>query len=122
MKLLGQAVKHKKFGNGVITEHSENKITVCFGKTEKMFIFPDAFSQYLELKDKLLQEKIDQINKERIQRLEVKNLKLKKENKYRNRMYSMKIPAKSQIVYDFSEGDMNLVEYVDTGLDRKSVV
>ena len=58
--LLGQAVKHKRFGKGVIiTALSENKITVCFAESRKLFLFPDAFSGYLTLKNDSIQKKLN---------------------------------------------------------------
>ena len=57
--LLGQAVKHKRFGKGVITALSENKITVCFSESRKLFLFQDAFSGYLTLKNDSIQKKLN---------------------------------------------------------------
>lgn len=72
MNILGQAVKHKKFGKGVVTALSENKITVCFAGKEKLFLFPDAFPQYLVLKNESMQRKIEKLNEERTQKAEAK--------------------------------------------------
>lgn len=115
MNLLGQAVKHKKFGKGVITDLSENIVTVCFAESQKLFLFPDAFSQYLTLNNRSFQIKIEKLNEERLQTMNERKQKLEKENEYRRRMYTMKIPLKSQAAYDISEEEIKDLEYVDTG-------
>lgn len=113
MNLLRQAVKHKKFGKGVITEIHENRINVCFAEGEKLFLFPDAFPQYLTLKNDSIQKKMEQLNEERLQASQVRKQKLEKE--YRSRLCTMKILPKSQMVYDISEEKIKDLEYVDTG-------
>ena len=42
---VGCTVKHKSFGDGVVVGLTSDKVTVAFGKAEKMFIFPTAFEQ-----------------------------------------------------------------------------
>lgn len=113
MNLLGQAVKHEKFGNGVITELCGNKITVCFAESSKLFLFPEAIPRYLTLKNNSIQKKIEIINEERTQLINEEKKKIEEENKYRNRLYTMKIPLKSQVAYNILEdaiGDLNHVK------------
>ena len=45
------AVKHKTFGDGVITEQAGNYITVKFATAEKKFVYPDSFEKFLTLSD-----------------------------------------------------------------------
>ena len=40
---INDRVVHKSFGEGVVKKISDNKITISFGKFEKMFIYPDSF-------------------------------------------------------------------------------
>ena len=115
MNLLGQAVKHKKFGKGVITDFSENIVTVCFAESQKSFLFPDAFPQYLTLKNNSIQKKMEELNEERLQGVKARKQKIEKENEYRSRVYTMRIPLKSQVAYDISEEEISTLEYVDTG-------
>lgn len=42
---IGSTVTHKLFGEGKVLEIRDAKITVAFGKAEKMFLFPQAFEQ-----------------------------------------------------------------------------
>ncbi|MGX8700183.1 hypothetical protein [Caproiciproducens sp.] len=58
MDINGQAIKHKTFGPGVVTALTADTITVSFPEGEKKFIYPDAFREYLVLKDKNMQRHI----------------------------------------------------------------
>lgn len=40
---------------------------------------------------------------------------MERENKYRNRMFTMKIPQKSQVAYDILEEDIVNLDYIETG-------
>ena len=40
---VGDSVMHKVFGQGVIKSFIDDKIIIAFGKSEKMFLFPDSF-------------------------------------------------------------------------------
>ena len=42
-------VVHKSFGEGTVTEHVGNYITVKFASVEKKFVYPDAFENFLSL-------------------------------------------------------------------------
>ena len=42
---IGLAVTHKAFGEGKVVKLDGDRITVAFGKAEKMFLFPQAFEQ-----------------------------------------------------------------------------
>lgn len=115
MNLLGEAVKHKRFGKGVITGLSDNKITICFAKSQKLFLFPDAFTQHLTLKNNSIQKKVEKLNDERLQVIKAKKQKFEKEKEYKNRLYTMKIPLKSQVAYDILEKEIRDFEYIDAG-------
>lgn len=123
MNLLGQTVNHKTFGNGMIMEFSENRLTVCFAESQKVFLFPDAFLRHLTLKNRSIQKKVEQLNEERLQKIDAKKQKLERESAYRRRIQTMKIPTKSQVVYDISEEKVGNLESVDAGCilsgDRK---
>ena len=51
-------VKHKSFGEGVITEYSGKYITVKFGDMEKKCVYPDSFERFLTLADGTVSEDI----------------------------------------------------------------
>lgn len=58
MQLIGQAIRHKVYGKGIVTSCDKNIITVCFSAGNKRFIYPDAFTKHLTLKNKAIQGKI----------------------------------------------------------------
>lgn len=58
MNIKGEAIEHKAFGCGVVTNVTAGIITVRFPKGEKKFIYPDAFEQYLRLQDGELQRQV----------------------------------------------------------------
>jgi len=51
MNLVGQKVSHKAFGEGTVTNHSGNYLTVDFKVGEKKFPYPDAFENFLNAID-----------------------------------------------------------------------
>ncbi len=40
---VGESVKHKAFGDGIVIELTADRIFIMFGKVEKVFLFPTAF-------------------------------------------------------------------------------
>ena len=100
IELNQEKVIHKKFGEGSICQQTNHDITVDFLEGQKQFSFPDAFGDYLTLKDKRLQAlvmqlKADKEDQRRIQAAQElvireanwckKNMEVKrKKNDYRN--------------------------------------
>ena len=84
MQLIGQPIKHVTFGKGVVTDWNGNVITVCFSAGEKKFIYPDAFSNFLILKNadaqKKVQHRLDVREEER--ETELKELQEQQEKKH----------------------------------------
>lgn len=113
MNLLGQVVVHNKFGNGVITGLAENKITVCFEESQKLFLYPDAFLQYLTLKNSKLQQEFEKLKEEAIRIDEEKKAEIERDNYYRRRIYAMKILEKSQVVFDISSKEVQDASQMD---------
>ena len=61
MQLIGKAIQHNVLGRGIVTGWNETKITICFPEGEKHFIYPDAFTNFLTLKDKTAQKQINKL-------------------------------------------------------------
>lgn len=59
MQLQGKTIQHTKFGKGVVKDQSERYITILFPEGEKKFLYPESFINFLVLKDKTAQAKID---------------------------------------------------------------
>ncbi len=52
------AVIHKTFGKGTVVSNQGKYITVKFDKAQKIFVYPDAFENFLTLGDGTLSEEI----------------------------------------------------------------
>ncbi len=66
MDLLGEVVKHNKFGMGTIVESQDDYIMVLFNETkeEKKFLYPEAIGDFLELQNKTSLDNKEQITKQ----------------------------------------------------------
>ena len=51
-------IKHKTFGEGIITSVDGKYITASFGSFEKKFVYPDAFENFLTLADGSVSQEI----------------------------------------------------------------
>lgn len=100
MNINGQAIKHKTFGCGVVTALTANTITVCFSEGEKKFIYPDAFSEYLVLRDKSMQQHITaQIAKKEAE-INRQRQAEQAEQERRQKLLNFSITANSHAVFD----------------------
>ena len=52
------AVNHKAFGLGTVVSYQGKYITVKFDKTQKIFVYPDAFENFLTLADGTVSDEI----------------------------------------------------------------
>lgn len=99
MQLLGQAVKHISFGKGVIQDISGKYITVCFAQGEKKFLYPDAFSRFLTMKDEKKQKVLDEKNNRRMALEQNEKQKEQDLQKFRQKVRTMKVIPNSQAVF-----------------------
>ncbi|MDD3347618.1 hypothetical protein [Oscillibacter sp.] len=99
MQLVGQAVKHKTFGPGVITDFSNKIVTICFSQGDKKFIYPDAFISFLTLKDQSAQSEITAKWDRRLQEENAQQQRLQEEQERRQRIRTMKIAPNSQAAF-----------------------
>lgn len=113
MKVVGKKVEHKAFGQGTITEHSGNIVTVSFSKEEKKFIFPDAFVEFLTFKEKSDQDEVDKICNKKIEKKKAQKKAQVKKQKRRRRLLSLKITPKSQAAFNIEADDLD--EIFSTG-------
>lgn len=100
MQLIGQAIKHKDFGNGIITDWADNVVTICFSQGEKKFIYPDAFSDYLILRNNRIQSEIDGILNQKKKAEETKKQEIQEKEERMLSMRNLKITPVSQAVFD----------------------
>ena len=58
MTLDNLAVNHKTFGKGTVVSSQGKYMTVKFDKAQKIFVYPDAFENFLTLDDGTVSEEI----------------------------------------------------------------
>lgn len=106
MKLLRLEVIHKKFGTGIITHITDNKVSIRFGNSEKLFLLPDVFGKYVAVKSKLIQKQLEELKESYLKSKKQEKEKINREKIYRNRLYNMKIRQRSQAVFDISQEEI----------------
>lgn len=116
MNLINEKITHKVFGKGSIVDHDDSFITVDFSEDTKKFVYPDAFGEFITLKDgemakslqKILvkrEKKEKALEKER----EIEREKRAKEQRRRERIENLKIHESSQIVFWLDEEEQQNV-------------
>ncbi len=109
MQLVGRAVKHNAFGNGIVTDFSGNIITICFSQGDKKFIYPDAFAHFLTLKDKSMQNEIHTILNKRVQEANNQKQKMQEEQERVNRLRNLKITPNSQAAFNLDSTEIDAI-------------
>ncbi len=102
MQLVGQPVKHISFGKGIITDLSSDMVTVHFSQGEKKFLYPDAFSRFLTLKDTAKQKAVNAKYSRQLQDEEEEKKKAQEEHERRKKLRTMKILPNSQAAFDIA--------------------
>lgn len=65
--LLNLKIKHKVFGIGIITEISDNYLTIDFATKKSKFVYPDAFEKFIVADDPSVQIKImEEVNRKKL--------------------------------------------------------
>ena len=99
MQLIGQPIKHVTFGKGVVTDWNGNVITVCFSAGEKKFIYPDAFSNFLILKNADAQKKVQHLLDVREEERETELKELQAQQEMEHMLENLKLSPQSQAVF-----------------------
>ena len=97
-------VKHKSFGNGIVTSYNGKYMTVKFSTAQKTFVYPDAFENFLTLSDGTVNEEIQnaiKLSKEEKQRI----LNKKNEENLRAMTRGIVIPGKESSAVDGDENE-----------------
>ena len=100
MQLIGQPVKHATYGKGVITQQSDRAVTVDFAQGEKRFVYPDAFSHFLTLKDARAQQAVAASCHQKEQKRELVKKEEYHEWEHLHELRCLKISPVSQAVFD----------------------
>lgn len=109
MNLIGQPIKHRTFGPGIVTDLSEGTVTICFQNSEKKFIFPDAFRGFLLLKDQKTQRHIEKLIKDRDRAEQKARQDGQAEQERRNRLLNFKVTATSHAVFHIAQDQIHQV-------------
>ena len=99
MQLIGQSIKHVTCGKGVVTDWNGNVITVCFSAGEKKFIYPDAFSNFLILKNADAQKKVQHLLDVREEKRETELKELQEQQEKKHMLENLKLSPQSQAVF-----------------------
>ena len=106
MQIIGEKVQHTVFGIGEITAKQNATMTVSFPSGDKMFLYPDAFTNFLVLvdqdKQKEILDAIEVRDEKEHQKEMIAQEKWRKEVNLRN----MRISVKSQAVFDVKLQDI----------------
>nr|WP_325185914.1 hypothetical protein [uncultured Oscillibacter sp.] len=100
MQLIGQPIKHGTFGKGIVTEWNDTTITICFSVGEKKFIYPDAFSEFLYLKNAAMQREVQELLNKREAAKEAERQAFQKLRERNQLLQNLKISPQSQAVFD----------------------
>lgn len=100
MNIIGQPIQHKTFGSGIVTAFTGEIITVCFQDSEKKFIYPDAFKNFLALKDQKIQQSIERRIEDREAAIQQKNQMEQAERDRRQKLLNFKVAANSHAVFN----------------------
>lgn len=111
--LIGQPVRHRTFGKGIVSDLSDGKIIVSFREEEKKFIYPDAFFRYLIFQDHELQDEMEEASQKHREAAALRRRAAEDEARQVRRTRSMKIGRKSQAA--FHCGSAEVASILDAG-------
>lgn len=101
MKLVGQAILHTKFGKGVVSDATDQTITIIFQKEEKKFLFPEAFEHFLVLRNQEKQHEINELVNKLVQKRKTQENIKRNEKERSNRVLTLKVNPESQAAFGF---------------------
>lgn len=104
-QLLGQPVSHISFGKGIITAVSDQIVTISFAQGEKKFLYPQAFTSFLTLKDPQKQREVNAGYNRALQAEEAKKKQEWEKQERRRQMLTMKIAPNSQAAFQICAKD-----------------
>lgn len=102
MVLDNLAVNHKSFGLGTVISYQGKYMTVKFDKTQKIFVYPDAFENFLTLADGTVSDEI-MIDIEAANRAKQVIIETKKEENMRAMTKGIVIPGKEGAIGELDE-------------------
>lgn len=104
-QLLGQPVKHRLFGKGIITDLSGKIVTIHFEQGEKKFLYPEAFSSFLTLKDTVKQKEVTAKYNRRLEAEEAVRREECEKLERRRQILAVKIAPNAQAAFHLAGND-----------------
>ncbi|MGI5977056.1 MAG: hypothetical protein ACOX68_05105 [Candidatus Limivicinus sp.] len=98
--LIGQTVKHAYFGKGTVADIDGNIVEIQFSEEKKRFLYPDAFSKFLTLKDNKMQNEVNRVYNNRLKKETAAREERNKEQRKMHKLRTMKIGKKAQAVFN----------------------
>lgn len=109
MQLIGEAIRHHVFGPGIVTGRGDGTLTICFAEGEKKFLYPDAFSTYLTLKNTAIQHEIQIMLQKQEEKKRTQQRITLEEQERKSLLQNLKISPNSQIVFHISPAEESTV-------------
>ena len=103
------AVNHKTFGKGTVVSNQGKYMTVKFESTQKIFVYPDAFENFLTLADGTLSDEIV-IDIAAAKQARQAILDTKKEENLRAMTKGIVIPGKEGAISEIEEEENKINE------------
>ena len=100
MNIIGQPIKHRAFGPRIVTAITDGIVTVCFQESEKKFVYPDAFKDFLTLKDQKTQQSIAKLIEDNTAVIQQRNQQEQVESDRRRKILNFKVKANSHAVFN----------------------
>lgn len=100
MDIKGYTVRHRVFGKGKITDLTPKVVSVCFGDTEKRFVYPDAFADFLTLGDRKAEDYVKKQIAETEAAKQAKKRELQDEIERIHKLLNFKLSSDSHAVFD----------------------
>jgi hypothetical protein len=131
LKLIGERVKHKTFGNGEIIEFDNKHVVVSFPNApdKKKFVYPMAFGTFLELENALLLKQIEEATLAILLKHEAERIREKQERNQQEEMikmiklkdHNLKQPKTKQIKASETSNVAIKCNYCDGGKSKEVV-
>lgn len=106
MQLIGQKVEHQVFGLGVVTDRKDATLTVQFSEGEKMFLYPDAFSQFLSFENQDMQGQMLGAIERRRQQEHEQEVQAQKQWRKEVTLKNMRISNRAQGAFSLTEEEL----------------
>lgn len=109
MDIIGQSVRHKDFGSGVVTAQNAGTVTVSFPEGGKKFLYPAAFRDFLALEDHAAQHYVTGVLAEREAQARQRQRREQAERERALRLQNFTVQPNSHAVFNIAPADAQRV-------------